>query len=310
MRTLMFTGVMALMFSTVANGQVGISTDGSNPHPSAMLEVKSTSKGILPPRLTTTERNAIAEPAEGLLIFNSTTGCIDYYLGGSWKSLGGVSEPVFQCGMKMTDARDGRKYNTVKINAQCWMAQNLNIGTRINGTAPMSNENVIEKYCYNDQESYCAVYGGLYQWGEVAGYLNGTSNYTTWNPLPIGDIQGICPDGWHIPSLEEWMELIDYAGGSSLAGGFMKEAGLSHWNLPNAGASNSTGYTALPAGKRDASGTFMENGQISYFWSSSETSTTGSWSWFIDNNYEFISGFNEYKVNGLSVRCVMDGASQ
>ena len=213
MRTLFLTGVLAISFLTPLIAQVGINTDGSQPHPSAMLDVKSSFKGFLPPRMTTVQRNTIDSPADGLLIFNLTTGCIDYFLGGSWKSFCGVSEPAFQCGMKMSDSRDGKMYNTVKIGTQCWMAQNLNVGTLINGADDQADNMVIEKYCYNDLESNCCLYGGLYQWAEMVQYLNGASNSVGWNPLPAGPVQGICPEGWHLPCLADFGELISYAGG-------------------------------------------------------------------------------------------------
>jgi len=136
------------------------------------------------------------------------------------------------------------------IGTQCWFKENLNVGTMINGTHNQTNNSVIEKYCYNNLTSNCDIYGGLYQWGEMVQYLNGTSNTTTWNPPPTGNVQGICPTGWHIPKDAEWTVLTTYLGGVSVAGGAMKETGNAHWSSPNTGATNSSGFTALGSGLR------------------------------------------------------------
>ena len=104
MKKLFIFMILFLLSRSLLFSQVSVTTDGSAPDSSAMLDVQSVNKGILIPRMTTDQRNAIVRPAEGLLIFNLTTGCIDYYLGGSWKSFCGVSEPVFEWGMKMTDS--------------------------------------------------------------------------------------------------------------------------------------------------------------------------------------------------------------
>ena len=103
--------------------------------------------------------------------------------------------PSWQCGDIIVDERDEQKYNTVQIGDQCWMAENLNIGGMINGTDdPVEDEN-IEKYCYNDLESNCDTYGGLYTWDEM---MSWTTEEGT---------QGICMEGWHIPTDGEWLVL-------------------------------------------------------------------------------------------------------
>jgi uncharacterized protein (TIGR02145 family) len=90
---------------------------------------------------------------------------------------------------------EGQVYNTIQICSQCWLKENLNVGTMIPGTQDMSNNSVIEKYCYKNEEDSCTKYGGLYQWGEIM-------QYTTQQGA-----QGICPPGWHIPTDEEWKVL-------------------------------------------------------------------------------------------------------
>ncbi|MBK7215160.1 MAG: fibrobacter succinogenes major paralogous domain-containing protein [Bacteroidales bacterium] len=126
-------------------------------------------------------------------------------------------------------------YRTIQIGNQCWLKDNLNIGSRINGSLDQTDNGIIEKYCYNNLESNCDNYGGLYQWGE-------TMNYST-----SEGSKGICPDGWHIPRDIEWIALRIYLGGIDTAGGKMKEPRNSHWHSPNTGATNSSGFLLSPA---------------------------------------------------------------
>jgi uncharacterized protein (TIGR02145 family) len=151
------------------------------------------------------------------------------------------------CSGTPTVVYGGKTYNTVQIGTQCWLRENLNIGSMVTNSTSQSNNSVIEKYCYTNDTMYCNVYGGLYQWAEMVQYLNGVTNTTHWNPLPTGNVQGVCPTGWHIPSKTEAETLTGYLG-NTVAGGRMKETGYVHWNSPNTGASNNVGFTALPAG--------------------------------------------------------------
>jgi uncharacterized protein (TIGR02145 family) len=125
---------------------------------------------------------------------------------------------------EFTDSRDGQVYKWVKIGNQVWMAENLNYET------PNS-------WWYDNNSANGDIYGRLYTW---AAAMNGESSS---NSVPSG-VQGVCPDGWHLPSDAEWTVLTDYLGGESVAGGKMKEAGTVHWNSPNTGATNSSGFTA------------------------------------------------------------------
>jgi uncharacterized protein (TIGR02145 family) len=198
------------------------------------------------------------------------------------------------CGQSFTDTRDGKVYTTVLIGTQCWMKQNLNIGTRIAGTSSQTNNGTIEKYCYSNTESNCTTYGGLYQWDEMM-------QYTT-----TAGVKGICPTGWHLPTDAEWTSLTTYLGGESVAGGKMKETGTTHWTSPNTGATNSSGFTGLPGGYRDTSGPFYDIGYYGFFWSSSEYSTTLAW--FRNLFYYNATVYRSYvtKGFGFSVRCVRD----
>jgi uncharacterized protein (TIGR02145 family) len=287
--------------------QVSITNDNSIPDNSAMLDVKSTNKGLLVPRMTTAQRNTITNPAEGLLIFNVTTMCFNYYFGHSWKSFCGATEPEFQCGMKMTDSRDGKMYNTVKIGTRCWMAENINVGKKIPGSMLPSNNDSIEKYCYNDDTLKCNIYGALYTWDEMMGYLADTAT------------RGICPAGWHIPSDHEWKVIegtVDshYGVGDpewdregfrgSDAGAVLKSTSI--WMYNN---TDLYGFSALPGGMRDNGGYFDYGGYHAWFWSSTEHEVAGNaWGRRLDqwiNLVERNIGWG-YVLNGFSCRCIQD----
>jgi uncharacterized protein (TIGR02145 family) len=205
----------------------------------------------------------------------------------------GTPSTSFTCGQDLTDPRDGQTYPTVQIDDQCWMAKNLNIGTKINGLLNQSNNAEIEKYCYDNIELNCHIYGGLYQWNEMMDYS-----------IFPGSI-GICQTGWHIPTYEEYSTLIEHLGGASVAGGKMKETGFIHWTAPNYGATNISGFTALPAGNRNSSGSFFNIGNYGSFWSSTGDISNG---FFSELDY-FSEGVfsNVYnKSYGLSIRCILD----
>ncbi len=278
--------------------QIAINKDGSNPASSAMLDVKSTEKGFLLPRMTTSQRNAIASPDEGLLIFNTNTGFIEYYLGGSWKLMAGVSEPVFECGMKLTDARDGLSYNTIKIGTQCWMAENLNTGLRIDSTVSQTNNGTIEKYCFHDNPDNCTIYGGMYAWNEVMQYSN------------TPGAMGICPSGWHIPDSTEFRTLTNFLGGegvTGLAGDKMKETGTAHWNSPNTGT-NESGFTARGAGWGDFywDNSYWDLKENTQFWSSTQFDDMSAYVLYVGKDIGDGSVLQGYwfKNYRFSVRCL------
>jgi uncharacterized protein (TIGR02145 family) len=281
--------------------QVGINTDGSPPAGTAILDVKSTSMGFLPPRMNIVQRNAISSPAEGLVIYNTDEKALNIYNGTSW----GPVVPV-TCGNSFTDTRDGKIYPTVQIGTQCWMKQNMNIGTKMPGSTYSSDPLIIEKYCYNDLESNCDVYGGLYLWGEA---MQGYGANVEGN-------QGICPTGWHIPKNAEWEMLTSFLGGETAAGGNMKETGTTHWASPNTGATNSSGFTALPGGETVWAeygqwGGFSDLTFSASFWSSTYRNTmvsTGPYFlWLSYNDASVILNFDwEWVMTfyGRSVRCI------
>jgi uncharacterized protein (TIGR02145 family) len=225
-----------------------------------------------------------------------------------------TSSCPFTCGQPFIDSRDGKSYTTVSIGTQCWFKENLNIGSRINGSGEQANNGIFEKYCYNDQESNCGIYGGLYQWAEMVQYLNGATNTGSWNPVPTGNVPGICPTGWHIPTDAEWTTVTTFLGGESVAGGKMKttgttQAGTGSWNAPNTGATNESGFTAVSAGNRYNSipGGFEGTGYSTDYWSSSQYAL--EYRAYL-RHLTYVDGncFRSYadKVYGYSVRCLRD----
>jgi len=191
------------------------------------------------------------------------------------------------CGMTITDSRDGQVYPTVLIGTQCWMQKNLNVGTLIGSFTGQSNNGTIEKYCADNLESNCDIYGGLYYWNEMMEYST--------NPVT----QGICPVGWHLPSNEEWVTLISFLGGRDYAGGKMKEAGTIHWNSPNTGATNSSGFTALPGRKKFALGDFYSPGMDGFFWT-----TNSQQAYHLLYFRQWIWEDGGSVNDGMSVRCL------
>ncbi len=209
------------------------------------------------------------------------------------------------CGQPYTDTRNGKTYSTVQIGNQCWMRENMNIGGRLNTQVAQTNNATLEKYCLNDSETGCNLYGALYQWGEAVQYLNGASNTSSWNPVPTGNVVGICPNGWHIPSPAEVDTLATYLGGYAIAGGKMKEFGISHWSTPNTGATNSSLFTALPGGYKpnDYYYSWMDLG---YFWLSGENDPTHADYMLLTFQSASLGKNAAPKPYGYSVRCLQD----
>jgi uncharacterized protein (TIGR02145 family) len=212
-------------------------------------------------------------------------------------------------GMPTITDIDGNVYNTVKIGDQCWMAENLNIGTRIDGVNDQTNNGTIEKYCYNNAESNCDTYGGLYQWNEMMGYTT------------TAGVQGICPEGWHVPSDAEWTALTTYISSqpeylcSSNTSYIAKAlAATINWNSSsntcavgnNPSVNNSTDFTGLPGGSRYADEGFYDIGTYGYFWSSTETSPANAWTRGLLYGSANLNRSNGTKGFGFGVRCLRD----
>jgi uncharacterized protein (TIGR02145 family) len=205
---------------------------------------------------------------------------------------------------------DGNVYKTVRIGNQIWMAENLKVTHYRNGD-PITDGSILGDYSselapkyrfvYNDDDLYADIYGLLYTWYVVA------------------DSRGIAPDGWHIPSDREYRELELYLGmneadtgavcsleGNNIAGK-LKETGFAHWYAPNSGATNESGFTALPAGyRRRFDKEFDYIGSFACFWTSTAYDELNAWYRHLYYDKSGICRTRNLKNYGFSVRCIKD----
>jgi len=201
---------------------------------------------------------------------------------------------------------EGQVYNTIQIFSQCWLKENLNVGTMIEGTMDQLDNGSMEKYCYNDESDSCTKYGGLYQWDEMM-------QYTTQQGT-----QGICPPGWHQPADKEWKVLegaVDsqYGIGDNIwdnlgdrgydAGTNLKTT--SGWN-DNGNGTNLFGFSGLPGGYRYYDGVFGTAGYFGLWWSSTEGDYYYAWSRSLFYYYPGVGRDYGTKEDGFSVRCLKD----
>ena len=379
-----------------SNAQVAINNDGSDPDSSAVLDIQSSNKGLLPPRMSTSQRDAISNPAAGLIIHNTNTHILELFNGTDWGSVTGESDDEMQLPIVSTDSVSnivsssadaygeitdlgedsiiryghcwskypnptvqfeltnlgstntigtftsnlvnlelsttyfvksyaensvgvsygeeisfatetsggnspcvgvpsitygGQVYNTIMIGNQCWLKENLNIGTMIASDIDQINNSTIEKYCVYNDVARCDIYGGLYQWNEIMQYVT------------TEGVQGICPTGWHIPTDTEWTTLESNVNG----GGDLKEAGFEHWFAPNTGATDGSGFTALPGGYISLNfGSVFGYRDAGRFWSSSQMDALDVWLRDVRYSITTIQRYDWRKGYGLSVRCLKD----
>jgi uncharacterized protein (TIGR02145 family) len=194
----------------------------------------------------------------------------------------------------------GKTYQTVQIGTHCWLKENLDVGTRINGLTEQTNNSIIEKYCYNDDTAICTTYGGLYQWAEAVQYQNGATDSTSPNPAFTGNVQGVCPSGWHIPTNDEFTTLkaaVNNDGNKLKTNGQGSGSGVS---------TNTRGFSALLSGYRSDDGAFSNLGSDGYFWSFSEYDATNTSSMNLNDDDSYVYQGGSPKVLGFSVRCVKD----
>jgi len=175
---------------------------------------------------------------------------------------------------------------------QVWMKENLrttrynngdNIGTTVHGNKDINEENS-PKYVweYTGKENNINAYGRLYTW------------------YAITDSRSLCPCGWHVPNEAEWLKLVRYLGGESIAGGKLKKEGTTDWYSPNVGATNESGFSALPGGGRLSNGVFNDYGNGAIWWNAEGSG------YYLNYSDAYIHKWGFVKSSGLSVRCVRD----
>jgi len=220
----------------------------------------------------------------------------DYNSNDSSQNRGLIFNPNLTYGT-VTDI-DGNVYKTISIGTQTWMAENLKVTRYRNGDsiskitdATPWSDLTAGAYCvYSNNSDKGAIYGKLYNWYSLI------------------DSRNICPNGWHVPTDTEWETLYSYLGGYvSITSNKMRETGITHWAYINDGATNVSGFTAIPGGMRDFGGLFTDVGQMGFWWSSAPAGdyyNLDAVYYYLDN-----SGVNRgvgSKKNGMSVRCVKD----
>jgi uncharacterized protein (TIGR02145 family) len=196
--------------------------------------------------------------------------------------------------------KDGsnNSYETVTIGTQVWMAENLKTTKYNDGTEiPLITDKTdwyymtTPAYCWHDNNSGNKnIYGGLYNW-----YTINTGK--------------LCPKGWRIPTDNDWSTLMTFLGGDAIAGGKLKKTGTSHWTSPNTGATNESGFAALPGSGRGqyfVDANFGPIGNGGYWWSSTSYNENSVWIRFIFYNSESVSKNTTNKTGGFSVRCIKD----
>lgn len=335
-----FLLLSVFFIANVVFAQVGIGT--TTPETSSILDVNSTTAGFLPPRMTTTQRNAILSPAIGLTVYNTTINCIEWWTGSFWYNACGttflatipantlcIGKTISKTPCSMVAGATinddsatplGAEYdwsnatnttvgvglgattNTralVEIGGQCWCRYNLDI-VNTNLTAYTNTSASAWSGYYNNAGSEPAANEGrLYQWtAAMQGAILERS-------------QGVCPAGFHIPSDCEWMYL-EYTLGMSVAEQqvpFFRSTGNvgQDISLFSSGGTNISGFTGLFTGQRDNTGSFSSRTFASYWWTSSEASSSGSFHRGIDNvNVGVSRNPNAAKALGFCLRCLKD----
>ncbi|MDP3149058.1 MAG: FISUMP domain-containing protein [Ignavibacteria bacterium] len=214
------------------------------------------------------------------------------------------TQNIQPCPGTTTVTYQGKTYNTVQIGTQCWLRENLDVGTMIQGNQVATNNSVIEKYCYNNDANNCNTYGGLYQWAEAVQYKNGATNNTSPNPAFTGNIQGICPSGWHISTQTESNILVTAVSGD---GNALKAIGQ---GTGSGAGTNTSGFSMLLAGTYYYyDGNFGALGVFTNFWSSTEYDNSYAIALYLYRDKSQIDVGYIDKGYGFSIRCLKDETS-
>ncbi len=290
--------LVTLIFFTISTfclfAQVGINTDNSLPNSSAMLDVRSTSKGLLPPRMTTMERNAIASPAAGLVIYNTDDKALNLFNGETWNSMTPV--PSFGCGLSIrinhvitrgvAPANKTVEYITVSgipgELTKCWITRNLGAAQQAAAVSEATEASAGWYWQFNRKQGYQYISSRVPTSTWISS-INENSDWTTAND-PCAIELGA---GWRIPTKTEWTN-VDAIGSWTT------------WNGPYGSALKLHAAGALVS----TDGSLYSRGSGGYFWSSTQSGATDGW------NLVFYSGGCSMgisgKANSFSARCVRD----
>ena len=252
----------------------------------------------------------LAPGTEGQVLKLSSTGAP------VWGTDATTSTTAFSpCGTTITDI-DGNSYNTVLIGSQCWTKENLRVRKYNNGTAIGFNaeggsggisstweNSTIGLHAIYASDSTITTPSNLTKYGYLYNWYAAKGIYTTGN-IASTDTANICPAGWHVPTYAEWTTLFTELGGESVAGGMMKSKGTAYWNSPNTGATNESGFLALPGGYRMQNGSFNDIGNSAIFWSNTENDNSSAWCNSLSNSNAFVSRNSSDKRIGACIRCI------
>ena len=215
--------------------------------------------------------------------------------------IGGYCNGSSACDTCVSFTYEDQTYSVVIIGEQCWMAENLNVGSTTDSVntgsdhSDMSNDSIIEKYCYDNDTANCDTYGGLYDWDEMMGYVE------------TAGTQGICPSGWHIPTDGEQYELENYLKDDGETCVALRPSGT--WDCATAGtkfkSGGTSGFGGLLAGFRYRTGSFGYLASRGSFWSSS-VSGSNAWSRRLGSTESRVDRHADNQTSGFSVRCVKD----
>jgi uncharacterized protein (TIGR02145 family) len=289
---LILFAIFSSLFATAQS--VAISSNGSTANASSMLDVNSTTKGFLPPRMTSVQKTAIVTPAAGLQVWCSdcgTYGEMQVFNGYSWTNMNGGAAATIP---------------SVTIGTQNWMLRNLDVATYSDGTPiPQVTDPTAwaglttGAWCYyNNDATIGATYGKLYNWYAVAGIHDTDANTPN---------KSLAPSGWHVSTFADWATLSSFAvgglnDGMSAGGKAIKEAGTAHW--PVANGTNTTGFTGLPAGRLE--GGFGWLNASATWWTTTENDPTAAWFYGLMDNDDAMYRGTTGKEWGYSVRLLRD----
>jgi len=192
---------------------------------------------------------------------------------------------------------DGNEYKTVVIGAQNWMKENLKVLHYNDGTSIS---------LVMDEERWSTTKSGAYCLSEDKPEDYKNSYGLLYNFYAVADFRKLCPAGWHVPTTEDWKELIACLEGENKAGGSMKEIKTKLWKRSSVGSGNTSGFSALPAGGRGRLGAVSEIGYYATWWASDSYDLSYAWHWGLYPDKNSIRYNPGHKNSGFSVRCIKD----